>query len=44
MSPDEHKAIIRAHAGVLFNQQRIDPTEEFSDIPLPFVVEGGTVA
>ncbi len=29
MSLDEHKAIIRAHVAVLFNQQRIDRAEEF---------------
>ena len=29
MSPDEHRAIIRAHVAVLFNQQRIDRTDEF---------------
>jgi steroid delta-isomerase-like uncharacterized protein len=29
VSLDEHKAIIRAHVAVLFNQQRIDRTEEF---------------
>ena len=28
MSPDEHKAILRAHAEVLFNQHRVDRTAE----------------
>ena len=28
MSPDEHKAIIREHAEVLFNQRRVDRTDE----------------
>jgi steroid delta-isomerase-like uncharacterized protein len=29
MSLDEHKAIIRAHAEALFNQHRVDRTDEF---------------
>jgi steroid delta-isomerase-like uncharacterized protein len=29
MSPDEHKAIIRAHVEVLFNQHEVDRTDEF---------------
>lgn len=28
MSPDEHKAIIREHLEVLFNQHRVDRTDE----------------
>jgi steroid delta-isomerase-like uncharacterized protein len=28
MSPDEHKAIVREHADVLFNQRRVDRTDE----------------
>ena len=28
MSPDEHKAIIREHVEVLFNQHRVDQTDE----------------
>jgi predicted ester cyclase len=28
VSPDEHKAIIREHRGVLFNQRRVDRTDE----------------
>lgn len=28
MSPDEHKAIVREHREVLFNQRRVDRTDE----------------
>jgi steroid delta-isomerase-like uncharacterized protein len=28
MSPDEHKAIVREHTEVLFNQRRVDRTDE----------------
>ncbi len=46
MSPDEHKAIIREHVEVLFNQHRVDRTEEtvtadyLDHAPLPGQVPG----
>jgi steroid delta-isomerase-like uncharacterized protein len=46
VSPDEHKAIIREHVEVLFNQHRVDRTEEtvtadyLDHAPLPGQVPG----
>ena len=46
MSPDEHKAIIREHVEVLFNQHRVDRTDEtvapdyLDHAPLPGQVPG----